>query len=461
MWNRAHIVRVIWIPTLAFQFFFLHGDGTMISFPFGSDKHIVLVLLSLLIFGPGGLQAGNWPDFRGPKANGHVDGELPREWSEKKNVIWKTPIHDRGWSTPAIWGDQVWLTTASNDGTRFYGVAIDRKTGVVLMDKLLFRSAKPEPLGNKVNTYASPSPVIDEERVYLHFGSYGTVCFDTKTLKPLWERTDFPCLHFRGPGSSPFIYKDTLILTFDGVDFQYLVALDRRTGKTLWRRDRSTDFKDLDQEGKPAAGGDFRKAYNTPIIAPMADGSVQLISPGARAAWAYNPNTGAELWQLPYDQFSGAARAIFEKGTAYINSGYSKADLYAVELTGHERGTLEESSIKWVSSKRIPNRSSVIMIGGRLYFVNDGGVASCVEPETGEVIWSERLKGQFSSSPIYAGGVLYLFNEQGAAFLIEPGPEFKLLQENQLDDGMLASPSSDGKDLYLRTKTHLYRISSS
>ncbi|HUF63456.1 MAG TPA: PQQ-binding-like beta-propeller repeat protein [Verrucomicrobiales bacterium] len=406
--------------------------------------------------------AANWPDFRGPRHDGSVPdaaASFPLKWTGTESLAWKAPLHGSGHSTPVIWGDQVWLTTATPDGRELSVMAFDLRDGSLLLDEVLFRVEAPSPLGNDVNTYASPSPVIKEGRVYLHFGSYGTACYDTATRKVLWRRNDLPCEHFRGPGSSPFLFDDLLILTMDGIDFQYLAALDCRTGQTVWKRDRSTEWNDLDESGKPVADGDYRKAYFTPILLRFADGEQQLVSGGAKAVWAYDPATGAELWQVRYEGFSGASRPVFGAGRVYVNSGYSRAVLYAIPLRGGERGELTGSGVAWETDNRIPNRSSPVFVEGRIYCVNDGGIVSCIDPETGETVWYERLAGQFSASPIVARGLIYFCSEQGKVFVIRPGDQLSLVAENELPEGgVFASPATDGERLLIRAATHLYCI---
>lgn len=407
------------------------------------------------------MQATEWPDFRGPLHNGHVPDaspDFPTSWSESEHVAWKVPVHDAGHSSPVLWGDQIWLTTATKDGKKMYALAFDKRTGETLLDTLVFEVPAPRPLGNDVNTYASPSPVITEGRVFVHFGSYGTACFDTENFKQLWERRDLPCDHFRGPGSSPFLVDDLLILTMDGVDHQYLVALDPETGKTVWRQDRSTDWNDLDPEGNPQADGDFRKAYSTPIVTSVGDRR-QLIAPGAKAAWAYDLRTGKEIWQVRYDQYSGASRPVMAGDLVLINSGFPNPVLYGVKLDPQAEGDLTESArIVWEQDRRMPRRSSPIVVDDTFYVVTDGGVCSAFDNATGKLVWSHRFDGQFSASPIYANGRLYFCNEQGRGYVLDTGKSFKKVAENTLETGLMACPASDGDALYLRSKTHLYRI---
>ncbi len=241
----------------------------------------------------------DWPEFRGPSGNGHVaDSEngavLPLTWSETENVRWKTPIPHRGWSTPVVMNGQVWLTTATEDGHDFYAICVDADTGEVLHNKKLFHTDHPEPLGNPVNCYATPSPAIEGGRVYVHFGSYGTACLNTKTGDVIWNRDDLPCRHYRGPSSSVVLFENLVILTFDGVDLQYVAALNKENGQTVWRTDRDVEWNDQNVAGKSAReaelllAGDRRKAHSTPLVVAAADGRMQLLSGGAKAAFAYD-----------------------------------------------------------------------------------------------------------------------------------------------------------------------------
>lgn len=400
--------------------------------------------------------ADSWTDYRGPNQDGRSPATgLPTEWAEGKNVKWKTAIHGRGWSTPAILGDQIWLTTATEDGKKMSALCIDRNSGKILHDLPLFENTKVSPLGNSVNSYASPSPVIEPGRVYISFGSYGTACLETATGKTLWQRRDLPCEHFRGPASSPFLYKNLLILHMDGSDHQYIVALDTQTGKTVWKKDRSTNFGDIEPNGKPAAGGDYRKAYNTPIVVEL-DGKPQLISPHAKGVIAYDPRDGSEIWNFRHPNHSTAARTIYGHGLFYVNIGYSKAEIWAIKAGG--KGDITSTHIAWKMTQRVPNRSSPVLVDGLLYMVNDSGIALCADAVTGEEIWRQRIDGNYSASALYADGKIHFFGEDGSATIIKPGRQFDLVAKNKLDDGFMACPAVAGKALYLRTKTHLYRI---
>ncbi len=390
--------------------------------------------------------AENWPEFRGPSGDGSSDATgLPSEWSESKNVTWKTAIHGRGWSSPVVWGDQIWFGTATEDGTEMFAICVDKNSGKIVHDIKLVHNDEPQ-FCHSLNSYASPTPIIEEGRVYVHFGSYGTACLDTKTAKTIWERRDLPCNHWRGPGSSPILFDGMLIVHYDGYDYQYIVALDKTTGKTIWKKDRDIDFG--------TDNGDFMKAYCTPIVIEV-DGRQQLISPAAKATIAYDPANGDEIWRLRYREHSATARPLFGQGLLFINTGFGKAQLYAVSPDG--KGDVTETHVKWIVKKSVPSMPSQLLIDGLVYMIHDG-VATCLEAKTGEMVWQQRVAGKYSASPIFADGKIYFFSREGKTTVIRPGREYDEVAVNQLDAGFMASPAVTGKSLILRTETHLYRI---
>jgi outer membrane protein assembly factor BamB len=403
---------------------------------------------------------GDWPDFRGPNGDGHAAGDdrqlgLPLHWSETNNVVWKTPIPHRGWSTPVVLGQQIWLTTATPGGNDFFALCLDADSGKVIHKELLFHCATPEPLGNNLNCYASPSLVIEPGRVYVHFGSYGTACLDTRSFKVLWQRNDLPCRHYRGPGSSPVLFNDLLILTMDGVDVQYLVALNKRTGQTVWKADRSAEWNDLGPDGQPMAEGDLRKAYSTPIIVPV-QGTNQLISIGAKAAYGYDPATGREIWKIRHGDFSAAARPLFANGITYVCTGGSKGGLLAVRADGI--GDVTDTHLVWRNARGTPRMPSPVLVDRMIFMVSDSGIGSCLDAATGKELWQERLGGEYAASLLCADGRVYCFNQTGACVVLKPARTYEVLATNRLDAGFMASPAVLGKAFILRTKTHLYRI---
>jgi outer membrane protein assembly factor BamB len=398
----------------------------------------------------------HWPQFRGPEGNGHSDVKgLPLTWSETQNVVWKTAIHDRGWSSPVIYGNQIWLTTATVDGRKLYALCLDRASGRIVHDLKFFEVAQPQ-YAHPFNSYASPTPVIEAGRVYVTFGSPGTACLDTKTGKVLWERRDLECNHFRGAGSSPIIFQNLLLMHFDGSDHQYVVALDKRTGKTVWQTKRSIDFQDVDAQGKIAADGDYRKAFATPHVAQL-NGRWEMISLGSKAAYGYDPFTGKELWRVEErGEHSASTRPVIGFGLIFYPTGFAKGQLFAVRAGGN--GLITNTHVAWKTRQGVSNKPSILLVDDLIYLISDAGVAGCVEARTGQQVWQQRIGGEYSASPVYADGKIWFFSEEGKTTVIKPGRTFERLAENKLDEGFLASPALAGKAFYLRTRTHLYRI---
>lgn len=400
----------------------------------------------------------NWPMFRGPSEQGLTpDGtKLPVKFSETENVTWKTEIKGKAWSSPVIWGDKIWLTNADEGGTKLSIVCVDKNSGKILHDKQVRRVVAPQ-YCHPFNSYGSPSPVLEEGRVYATFGSPWVGCLDAATGEVLWERTDQVCNHFRGPGSSPMIVGDLVILHYDGSDFQYVIAFDKKTGKDVWKTPRSTDFADIDPKtGKPEAEGDWRKAYSTPRLLKTESGREELISLGSKALFGYDPATGKELWKVEAKKMhSAGCTPAFGHGLIFAPMG-SGGELYAVKPGGS--GIVTETHLAWKYTRVVPKRPSVLVLGDYLFMIDDGGVAACVEAKTGTEIWRDRVGGNYSASPIHADGKIWFFDEDGKGTVIEAGKEFKVLAENKLDAGCMASPAVSGNALFVRTKTHLYRI---
>lgn len=389
----------------------------------------------------------NWPQFRGPRGAGRADaGHPPVRWSETENIQWKTPIHGKGWSSPAIWGDQIWLTTATPDGRALFAVCIERATGTIVYDLKVFVIEKPS-YCHPFNSYASPTPAIEPGRVYVHFGSAGTACLDTSSGRVLWTRQDLPCDHHRGPGSSPILYENLLLVHFDGVDQQYLVALDKHSGKTVWKRNRDIDYQ--------TDNGDLKKAYATAAIVEV-DGKAQLVSPAAAATWAHDPQTGRELWRVRHGGMNVAAPPQSGLGRVFLCTGDGGLRLLALRPDG--RGDVTATHIDWTCNRSVPSRCSPLLVGDLLYMVNEAGMASCLEAATGRAVWQQRLGGEFSASPVYAGGCLYFCNQEGKTYVMASGRVPKILAVNQLADGCMASPAVADGAIFMRTKSCLYRI---
>lgn len=420
---------------------------------------ILVVLFALAV-----AAEADWPQFRGPAGDGLATAPgsaeragVPVRWSETENVAWKTAIGHVGWSSPVVADGQIWLTTATEGGHDFFAICVDADSGEIRFNERIFHADDPEPLGNPLNSYASPSPAIERGRVYVHFGSYGTACLDTATFSVLWKREDLRCRHFRGPGSSVILFDNLLILTMDGVDVQYLVALDKTTGQTVWKTDRAADWNDLDAEGKPRDEGDLRKAYSTPMIVE-AGGTKQMLSVGAKALYGYDPRTGRELWKVNTPAFSGAAGPVYQDGIAYMISGFGKTELLAIRVDG--AGDVTDSHVLWTTARTVPRTPSPVLIGELLFTINDTGIVICLDTATGEQIWKDRIRGDHAASLLYADGNIYSFNQDGKSTVFKAARQFEIVATNTLDSGCMASPAVDGSALVVRTKTHLYRIES-
>jgi len=405
-----------------------------------------------------------WPDRQGPTQNGIIPeteaSKLPLEWDEAsgKGIAWKTALEDEGHCSPVIGGDMIWFTAATKDGHKMYLYGVDRHDGKVVHHKLLFENAAPEELGNPLNNYAAPSCVLEADALYVHFGTYGTARIDPKTANIVWQRRDINVRHFRGPGSSPVLFENLLILTFDGIDQQFLMALDKVTGKTVWKTPRTTDYGDLDPEGKPKLDGDLRKAYGTPGLMKVGDGT-QVLSVGSKAAFGYDARTGKEIWTIRHKEYNASARPLSLDGTAYINTGSEKAHLLALKIDPGTKGDISTTGVLWDREKRNSALSSPLLINGYLFQATGAGIGVCVKLDDGTALWEERISpGKFIAAPIATKERLYFFSDSGDATVVVPGPEYKVLASNKFDSPVLASPAVADGAIFVRTKTHLCKI---
>ena len=408
---------------------------------------VQIILLFGLILNSSVAGQENWPEYRGASGDGYAIGaQLPVDISDSRNVDWKTPIHGMGWSSPVVWGDQIWMTTATEDGKKMYGVCVDLNSGEVIFNKLIHENESPR-FRHPTNSYASCTPVVEQGRVYLHFGSYGTTCLNTETGETIWQRTDLECDHFRGPGSSPILFEDKLIVAFDGFDLQYVVALDTETGKTIWKTDRKIEYG--------TDNGDWKKAYCTGAVFEI-DCSSVLVYPSAKATIAYDPATGKPIWTVYHDGMNASARPMLTKtGLLILTNGMGRMD--AVDPTGS--GDITEKGIRWTVKKNVSRRPSPIIVDNQIYMFNDKGIASCVDLETGKPVWQKRIGGSFAASPIYDGKHIYAFSEQGDVYVIEPADTLTVVAKSKLGDGFKASPAVVGNKLILRSITDLYCVS--
>ncbi|MCA9230104.1 MAG: PQQ-binding-like beta-propeller repeat protein [Planctomycetales bacterium] len=411
-----------------------------------------------------------WPQFRGADGLGHsADVGLPLEWSEEQNIVWKTAIPGRGWSSPVLANDRIWLTTATVDyvgeaeraakvlgspvadamevasKAKLWAVEIDQQSGEVLRNVQLFEVESPQPV-HSLNSFASPTPVLAAGKLYCHFGAFGTACLDTTTGSVLWRRM-LAINHSVGPGSSPVLVDGRLILTCDGIDAQYIEALSAESGETLWRTNRPPIRADEVE---------FHKSFSTPLLIKVS-GEQQLVIPGAQWFVAYDPQTGDEIWRMDFGRgFSNASRPVFDGERVFLCTGFMQPQLWAVRPDAH--GELAESHVAWKQTKQIPSMSSPIVVGERIYVVGDNGVVSCFDTVSGKEVWRDRMGGKYSASPLYADGRLYFCNHEGRTTVIAPGDQYQELARNDLEGQLMASPAVVEGDLLLRTATHLYRI---
>lgn len=414
--------------------------------------------------------ADDWPQFRGPGGQGHSRAVgLPLGWSETENVTWKVPVTGRGWSSPVVLADQIWMTTAVEqaaseeeaqrrlEGNRIasvlevdrsvtlMAVCVDRQSGRLRRKIRLFHVQRPDPI-QALNSYASPTAVLEPGRLYCDFGTNGTACVDTATGKIVWSRR-LPLDHQVGPGSSPFLYRDLLILVRDGCDQQYITALDKRTGRTVWKTDRPP----IDATYLP-----YRKAFSTPLVV-QSGGRRQMIVPGAQWVVSYDPDSGEPIWRANHlSGFSTASRPVFGHGMVYVCNGFNSQELWAIRVDGH--GDVTETHVAWTAKSQIPKRSSPLLVGDELYTVSDTGVATCFDARTGETHFKQRVSGNYSASPVYVDGRIYFFSQEGKTSVLRPGRQFDRLAESHVDGRIMASPAIVDRALLLRSDTHLYRI---
>ncbi len=382
-----------------------------------------------------------WPQFRGPDGQGHASGQgLPLEWSETKNIVWKVPVPGRGWSSPVIADGRVWLTTATpvKRDTSLRLMAFDVDTGRTALDVEVFKVSGARLLNPK-NSFASPTPIVDGDRVYVHFGAEGTAAVSTSG-DILWK-TQFSYVSEHGNGGSPELAGDLLILNCDGFDEAFVVALDTRTGKTRWRTDRRLPRS---------------QAYSTPLAIRVGDRD-EIVSVGAFAAAAYDPQTGKEIWHVSYpDGYSNVPRPVYGDGLVFIATGFNQPTLLAVRPDG--KGDVTRTGIAWKLTKGAPLTPSPLVVGDELYVISDNGIASCLDARTGTVRWQQRLGNGFSASPIAAEGRVYFLDEDGRTTVIKAGPSGERLALNSLDGPALASIAVAERSFFIRTGANLYRI---
>ncbi|TWT69922.1 outer membrane protein assembly factor BamB family protein [Crateriforma conspicua] len=420
-------------------------------------------------------KAAWWPQFRGPSGDGiAMQQNPPVEFGGETTSLWRTELVGKGWSSPVVADGVVWMTTAverqpteeerlellrktDNDEKKFRTLAIaasielkllavDLQSGSLTKTIDLTTVQQPDAI-HSLNSYASPTPVIDGGSVFCHFGTFGTFCIDRDSGDVVWSRV-LPLKHAVGPGSSPMVYDDKLILIQDGMEQQYVVALDKATGETIWKADRPP---------MRASNGDQRKSYCTPIAIEDSKGRDQLICMGAQWMISLDPSSGEEIWRVDHGSgFSVVPRPVVHQDLVMFATGFGSKELWAVDVTG--TGDVSNTHVRWTVSRGVPTKPSPLLLDGLLYIVDDSGVASCFAADDGSVVWKKRLGGNFSASPLLAGGRIYFANHDGDVFVVRPGDEFDLVQENHLGEQIMASPVAVEDSLLIRTDQAIYRF---
>ena len=384
-----------------------------------------------------------------------ISENIPLKWDESV-IKWKTAIHDKGYSSPVVYNNQIWVTTATTDGKKLYAVCLDYQTGKIIYDLLVFT---PEVVEGKhsLNTYASPTPCIEKDKVYVHYGSMGTACINTADGSIVWKRTDLKCKHVQGPASSPIIYKDMLILHFEGTDVRFIVALDKTNGQTIWRSDRPAEpYEPLQEIG--------RKAYITPIIVNV-KGRDMLISDGSAVCIAYDPNTGREIWRVVDGAESTIAMPFTENGVVFWYAGYMVADdgskytnMLAVNPDGS--GDITRTNVIWKKRDELSRNHSLtpVIKDGLIYTVNTFNKLMCIDAASGEEVWSKHLLSNYDASPIYVNGNIWFFSVKGEVLTIKEGRKYEVIASNKMESGIWATPAVLRNSIIVRTQNYLYRI---
>jgi outer membrane protein assembly factor BamB len=401
-------------------------------------------------------QDKNWTHFRGSNLNGLALTErIPMKWDDS-TIKWKTSIHDNGYSSPVIYNDQIWVTTAKADGKELYAVCTDFKTGEIIYDIKVFTPDEVEGK-HSLNTYASPTPCIEKGFVYVHYGSLGTACINTTNGSIVWKRTDFKCNHAQGPASSPILYKNLLILHYEGTDVRFIVALDKLSGKQIWRTDRPAEpFEPLAKIG--------RKAYITPIIMNV-KGKDMLISPGSAVCIAYDPKTGKEIWRVLGGAESTISMPFTEKGVVFWytgfgvdNNGAKFTDLLAVNPDG--KGDITGTNILWKKRDELAQNQMLtpVIFEGLIYTITTRNIMMCIDAATGEEVWSTHVTSNYNASPLCINGNIWFFSVKGEVLVIKAGRKYEVVAQNQMDSGIWATPAILRNTVILRTQKYLYRI---
>lgn len=411
-----------------------------------------LRLQGLLLVATATLNAENWPQFRGPTGQGlSRETRLPLKWSPTENIAWRTELAGQSWSSPIVWGDYVFVTTATDGGESCRVLALDRKSGTVLWDREVFKQVLRRKEGR--NTYATPTPAADGERVYACFGdgSFAALSFAGDMV---WTNRTYPHYSQHGLASSLILHRGLLIMARDGSndgedqglgwqkpwDQAFILALDTRTGQERWKARR----------------GLSRISHGVPAISEH-DGNAELVSEAGDVVQGFNLETGERLWSCQVTGEGKVPSTVVGEGLVFTAGGWGgRESIKAFKLGG--RGDLGTNNLVWEQRKGMPKVPSMLYLKPHLFAVTDGGIATCLKAATGEIIWQERLGGNVSASPVSAEGHIYVVSDEGETTIIEGGPEFKILARNSLGEKVQASPALSQGQIFIRTERHLFAI---
>lgn len=395
--------------------------------------------------------AQEWPEFRGPSRQGESAATgLPVKWSATENVAWKVDLPGRAWSSPVVGEGVVYLTNAvgSKDSTDPHDtyslrvLALQAADGRILWDQEVFVVRDPHKHGiHGKNSYASPTPVLEGDRIYAHFGHFGTACLDLKG-RIRWKTQQITYSPVHGNGSCPVVVDDLLIYHADAASDPFVAALDKDTGRLKWKVGRRVEAKRT-------------FSFSTPLLIEV-NGTKQLVSPGSNVVSALNPKTGEEIWRVRYEGYSVVPRPIYAKGLVFLSTGYDRPVGLAIRPDG--LGDVTDTHVAWRMEKGAPLTPSLLAVGDELYSVADNGIVSCFDAVSGRLHWQERVARQTSASPLYADGKIYIQDEMGTGYVLKAGRRLELLSTNRLGDKSLASYAVLGRQLLIRTQKTLYCV---